>query len=130
VTSERANDDASGKLVDASLQRFRDLGPWIACLAGPTAALGQVTFGLALVPAARGLGGKTLLYALTLLMLGVTVAAALACLRDLRRARTLPADATSTERARFIAQAGLLINLFSAVVIVAQALPIAMLELD
>jgi hypothetical protein len=132
LAAEPTIDATDGTLIDASLQRWRDLGPWVAVVTGPLAALSQLTLGFVLTPAARDLGSKTILHAISVLMLAATVAATLACGRHFRRARTTAEDPRSerASRARFVGLGGLLLNLFSLLLVLAQALPIFMLGLE
>jgi hypothetical protein len=130
--AERSVEPDRGTLIDAALPRWRDLGPWVAVVTGPLAALLQLTLGLVLAPTARDLGGKALLYAISALMLAATAVAALACERHRRRAALLAAErrVEQANRVRFVGLGGLLLNAFSLLVLIAQTLPIFILRLD
>jgi hypothetical protein len=113
--SERADDQAS-------ISR-RDVALWVAALAGPAAALAQVSFGLMLVPAARGQESKALLWLATAVVLVATATGLGYC-----AARSLH-DVGETEARRLVARGGVALGLFSIAVIVVQAMPLWILSL-
>jgi hypothetical protein len=125
-------DAASGKMLDATVERWRDLGSWIAVFTGPNAVLLQLTFGFVLAPTARHMGSKAILLAISALTLAATAAAIAVCERDRRRVLIMAARTPSQQasRAHFVALGGLLLNVYSLLVLIAQTLPIFVLGLE
>jgi hypothetical protein len=99
---------------------------WAGVLAGPLATLTQLQVNYALVLWACGAGRAWALHVVALLALLVTVAAGLLSLRNWRRAGSSWEDkgAGVVPRSRFMAAVGILISALSALVVIAQWIPI------
>ncbi|HEU4594259.1 MAG TPA: hypothetical protein VFS10_03740 [Pyrinomonadaceae bacterium] len=99
---------------------------WAGVLAGPLAALTQLQVNYALVLWACGAGREWALHLVALLALVVTVGAGLLSGRNWRRAGGSWEDegAGIIPRSSFMAAVGVLISVLTALVVVAQWLPI------
>jgi hypothetical protein len=94
---------------------------WAGFYAGPVAWLLHLTLSFMLVPTARWIDSKALLHAISALTLLITAAGAVLCWRRSRVDSAAASDSTRTNVV--IARAGVLIDAFFFVVIIAEDLP-------
>lgn len=114
TSAQRAGSDGAAPI------RREDVIVWLASLAGALAWMLQLVVNFCLTPHARAAHSTLAMHLVSLCALLVSLAAAAVCIGTVRRHGAIPAAKT---RDAFVAYCGAALDLFFALVILAQELP-------